>query len=89
MATSLQWRGLSESFEVDSWVVKVRGQSGILYFKNTIYKEMPGGDFRQQPATFDNPVMAICFGRQSLHSSMATFFCRQGGCCRGVQLYVF
>ena len=60
------WAGLSESFEVDSWVVKVSGQSGIFYFKNTIHKEMPsrvasrylnqvGGDFRWQPADFWQP----------------------------------
>ena len=40
-ATCPQWPGLSESFEVDGWVVKVSGQSGMFYFKNTIYKEMP------------------------------------------------
>ena len=32
--------GLSESFEVDSWVVKVSGQSRDILFKKAIGKEM-------------------------------------------------
>ena len=56
--------GLSESFKVDGWVVKVCGQSRYILFKNSICKEMLSrvadtnqkrGDFRWQPATFDNP----------------------------------
>ena len=31
--------GLSESFEVVGWVVKVSSQSRIFYLKNTILKE--------------------------------------------------
>ena len=33
--------GLSESFEVDGWVVKVSGQSRDIIFKKAICKEMP------------------------------------------------
>ena len=55
---------LSESFEVDGWVVKVSGQSRDVFLKNVICKEMAsrvagytnqaGSDFHRQPATFDN-----------------------------------
>ena len=37
----LKTEGLSESFEVDSWIVKVSGQSRGFLFKNAIHKEMP------------------------------------------------
>ena len=33
--------GLSESFEVDGWVIKVSGQSRDILFKTAICKEMP------------------------------------------------
>ena len=48
--------GLSESFEVDRWVVKVSGQSvkkcQAEWLADT---NQVGGDFRRQLATFDNP----------------------------------
>ena len=65
----LTYAGLSESFEVDGWVVKVSSQSRDIFLKNAIHKEIQaekpvdtnqvGGDFRQQPATFDNPIMIL------------------------------
>ena len=40
--TSDSWSGLSESFEIDGWVVKVSGQSrDNLILKKAIRKEMP------------------------------------------------
>ena len=33
--------GLSESFDVDGWVIKVSSRPGLFYFKNVIHKEMP------------------------------------------------
>ena len=33
--------GLSESFEIDGWNVKVSGQSRDILLKNVIHKEMP------------------------------------------------
>ena len=66
----LTYAGLSESFEVDGWVIKVGSQS-----RDILLKKMPsvkkcqakkladtnqvGSDFRQQPATFDNPVIIL------------------------------
>ena len=38
--TALYMTGLSESFEVDRWVVKVSGESSDISFKNAIRKEM-------------------------------------------------
>ena len=32
--------GLSESFEVDGWVVEVSSQAWDIYLKNAIHKEM-------------------------------------------------
>ena len=65
--TSDSWLGLSESFEIDGWVVKVSSQSReIFFYKMPSVKkcqtEWPadtdqvGGDFRRQPAFFDNLV---------------------------------
>ena len=63
--------GWSESFEVDSWVVKVGGQSRNILFKKchpkrnakqsilTNNTNQLGGNFRRQPATFDNLAQLI------------------------------
>ena len=67
--TCPQWPGLSESFELDSWGVKVSGQSGILYFKNAICKEMPSRVARRY-YFWHYPVMAIILFWQTV----PTFF---------------
>ena len=38
---NIDYPGLSESFEVHSWVVKVNGQTRDINLKNAIHKEMP------------------------------------------------
>ena len=68
--TSDSWLGLSESFEIDGWVVKVSSQSrDIFFYKMPSVKkcqtEWPadtdqvGGDFRRQPAFFWQPCSFI------------------------------